>query len=286
MRTLVLGLATLVCACADEGQPPAAITVGVLPDQSRASVSERYDPLIGYLQAATGLDISLSIPSSYGELVEDFVAGHVQLAHLGGLTFVQAEERSGARPLVMRDVDLRFTSCYLVPASDARRSLADFAGEKFSFGPELSTSGHLMPRYFLAKQDIIPETFFASVRHSSGHDQTAGWVSDGTVVMGVANCNIVRSMFADGRLDANDARILQTTPPYVDYVWAVQQSLDASLANVLRDAFLALDPTNPTHRAILTANGATGYLPAGTGDFEDVRTAAQTADLLTRAQHR
>lgn len=274
----------VVCGCVDDRQPPTAIAIGVLPDQSQANLSTRYEPLVDYLQAVTGLDISLSIPSSYEELVDDFAAGRVQLAHFGGLTFVQAEQRSGARPLVMRDVDLRFTSCYLVPASDSRRSLAEFAGEEFSFGPGLSTSGHLMPRHFLANQDIVPEAFFASVRHSSGHDQTAGLVSDGTVAIGVANCDIVRSMFADGRLRANELRILQTTPPYVDYVWAVQQSLDASLTNLLRDAFLALDPADPAHRTILSANSATGYLPAGAGDFEDVRAAAQAADLIDRDQ--
>ena len=224
--------------------------------------------LVGYLQDATGLEISLSISSSYEDLVDDFTSGRVQLAHFGGLTFVQAEQQSGARPLVLRDVDLRFSSCYLVPASDARGSLADYEGEEFSFGPMLSTSGHLMPRHFLAKQDIVPEAFFASVRHSSGHDQTADWVCDGTVSIGVASCDIVRSMFADGRLSADVLRILKTTPPYVDYVWAVQRSLDASVTSRLRDAFLGLDPTDPAHGAILSANGTTGYLPAGSGDFD------------------
>lgn len=280
MRILLLCLAMFVCGCDDDRQPYPAIAIGVLPDQSQANLSARYEPLVDYLRATTGLDVSLSIPSSYEELVDDFAAGRVQLVHFGGLTFVQAEQRSGARPLVMRDVDLRFTSCYLVPASDVRRSLTDFEGEDFSFGPVLSTSGHLMPRHFLTKQDIVPETFFSSVRHSPGHDQTAGWVANGTVTIGVSNCDIVRSMFADGRLSADNLRILETTPPYVDYVWAVQPSLDASLTNQLRDAFLALDPTNPAHRTILSANGADGYLPAGAGDFRDVRAAARAADLF------
>ena len=136
-----------------------------------------------------------------------------------------------------------------------------------------------MPRYFLKAAGIDPDTFFASVRHSSGHDETAVWVRDGAVAIGVANCMIVQSMDADGRLRQDEVRVLETTPAYGDYVWAIQEDLDSSLKVRLRDAFLALDARVPDHQMVLQRLGANAYLPASRADFDDVRRAASDAEV-------
>ena len=280
MRNLtILGLAVFLLACTGEGQKdpptPQVIRLGVLPDQLTASLVAKYSPLIDYLSRQTNYEIELVVADDYAGMVEDFHARRVDIANFGGLTFIQAERRDKAVPLVMRDTDLNFASCYLVLADDERSTVAEFEGETFAFGPLLSTSGHLMPRYFLDAAGIDADTFFESIRHSSGHDETAIWVRDGVVGIGVANCVIVQAMNADGRLQPGDVRILETTPAYADYVWAVQADMDASLKMALRDAFLALDAINPEHKVILQKLGANAYLPASRTDFEDVRRAAR-----------
>lgn len=282
--TLLLAASLSACGSSSDRDSvlPAVVRVAVLPDQSLSDLTMRYGPLVDYLETATGLEIELSIPSDYENLVDEFAAGRVHVANFGGLTFIQAERRSGAEPLVMRDVDLEFMSCYLAQASDTRRSIPEFQGEAFAFGPTLSTSGHLMPRHFLNADGMNPDVLFASTRHSSGHDQTAIWVSDGTVALGVANCDILQSMLDDGRLSVDSLRIVETTPPYADYVWATQAWLDPSVKIRLADAFLALDATHPSHRSLLAAQGANGYLPAGRDDFESVRSAAREAGLIDR----
>ena len=284
MRNLtILFLAGLLLACTDAGREnpptPQVIRLGVLPDQSIESLVAKYSPLIGYLAQKTGLEFELVVSDGYAGLLEDFHADRVDIANFGGLTFIQAERRDNAVPLVMRDTDLNFASCYLVSAADDRSSVAEFYGESFAFGPRLSTSGHLMPRYFLNAAGIDPDTFFASIRHSSGHDETAILVRDGDVGIGVANCLIVASMNADGRLQPGEVRILETTPAYADYVWAVHEHMDASKKMLLRDAFLALDAVDPEHQAILKKLGANAYLPASHTDFEDVRRAASDANV-------
>ena len=273
-------------ACAEEhiDRSPTfgTIRIAVLPDQSKETLLSQYRILVDYLESETSLEFELSIPSNYAELVDQFDAGRIDLAWFGGLTFTQAERRSQAEPLALRDVDLQFTSCYLAKASDSRMSISDFAGEDFSFGPDLSTSGHLMPRYFMADDGLDPESYFASIRHSAGHDQTATWVANGTVAIGVANCIVVQSLFENGVLGSDAIRIVETTPPYPDYVWAVSASLDEYIKITLLDAFLALDASIPEHRKILRSQGANGYLPAASKDFAIVRLAANQAGVLAK----
>ncbi len=280
--TLILW-ATL-CACADESvdhaRTSAPLRMAVLPDQSRDSLLSQYNPLVDYLESATALEIELVLPLDYVDLVDQFDAGHVDLAWFGGLTFTQAEQRSRAQPLVFRDIDLEFTSCYLASAADARTTIDEFRGATFSFGPSLSTSGHLMPRYFMTNDGLDPDQFFASIRHSAGHDRTAALVADGTVALGVANCIIVQALFENGVLSDDDVRIIETTPPYSDYVWATRADLDERVKVSILDAFLSLDAMNPEHLGLLRLHGANEYLPAGREDFKLVRLAAIQADLL------
>ncbi|MDH3616317.1 MAG: phosphate/phosphite/phosphonate ABC transporter substrate-binding protein [Gammaproteobacteria bacterium] len=281
---LLLVLLAMLVACEDERSvhiaPSGPIRIAVLPDQSRDTLSSQYTPLLDYLENETSLEFELTIPRDYTDLLDQFDAGRVDLGWFGGLTFTQAERRSQAIPLVFRDVDLQFTSCYLTHSSDTRTMMGQFEGEDFSFGPRLSTSGHLMPRFFMEKEGVYPEQLFASIRHSAGHDQTARWVSEGAVALGVANCVIVQSLLENGLLSSDKVRIMETTPPYSDYVWAASPSLDEHIKATLLDAFLALDASIPEHREILRLQGANAYLPAASENFAIVRLAADRAGLF------
>lgn len=279
-RSFLCLLAATLCACgaADVNERQDAVSLGVLPDQSAEQLRRRYTPLVDYLEASTSLDIELVVPADYPSMLDAFAAGELDIVNFGGLTFTQAESRSNAAPLVMRDVDLNFRSCYIACGEDTRQNVAEFGADSFSFGPRLSTSGHLMPRHFLARADVDPDTFFESVQYSSGHDQTVEWVRDKVVALGVVNCVILQSMLADERIEEGQIRILAFTPAYANYVWAVQETMDKSVRRQLRDAFLGLDPMDPAHGELLQTLGAKGYLPASTEDFNDVRLAVTYAN--------
>lgn len=283
-RYLILLTCLVALGCTRDTQEnfvsPDVIRVAVLPDQAPANLTARHLPLLDYLERKTAIRFELTIPTDYEDFLRAFASGEVDLGWFGGLTFVRAAQHGKAVPVVFRDIDLQFTSCYLSRTSSARTSISAFEGEAFSFGPELSTSGHLMPRYFLTQLGMVPEEFFSSVRYSSGHDQTAAWVADGTVEVGVANCVIVQPLTNDNQLNGEEFRILETTPPYSDYVWAVPSSMGDSTRLAILDAFLALDATVPAHREILRRQGANAYLPAGSEDFVSIRTAAEQAGLL------
>ncbi len=262
---------------------PSVLHVGVLPDESTEALHQRYDPLLAHLSAEVGFNLKLVPSSDYGELVRMFRDHEVDLAYFGGLTFVQAHIFYHAEALVMRDVDTRFTSWFLIKNDEPAHELADFKGKVFTFGSRLSTSGHLMPRHFMqTRQQIIPEEFFAEVRYSGTHDKTAYLVRDGKVDLGVANSEIIRTMLRDGRLKENEIRVLHETPPYPDYVWAVHDHLDEGVKTQLRDAFLGLDADDAVHAKILAGMGAGAFLPAGTSDFLPLMEIAEALGLLAQ----
>lgn len=264
-----IGLVFQLSACSGPEQESSIeiLRIGILPDESEMALLERYSPLFEFLTQETGLPYKVVIPNSYEELVRKFGEGEVDLAYFGGVTFMLANSEHGAIPLVMRDVDTRFTTMLIV-ADEGSNTFKEIEGKTFSFGSRLSTSGHLMPRYFLQVQHgITPEKYFRSIEYSGKHDRTAIWVRDGEVDAGVVNSEIIRKMFADGRLRPDDIHIIWESPPYPDYVWAVQPQILPVDRERIQQAFLRLSPDNPQHDAILSSMGAASFYPASTKDF-------------------
>lgn len=260
---------------------PVVLRVGILPDVSVENIQQRYDPLLEYLSAETGIEHKLVVPENYADLMRQFHEQKVDLAYFGGFTFVRAQTYSNARPLVMREIDTRFTSLFLVRGDNSALQLADFKDKTFSFGSELSTSGHLMPRHFmLVEKQIVPEQFFSEVHYSGAHDKTAYLVRDGKVDLGVANAQIILGMIKNGRLKKGDIRTLWQTPPYPAYVWAVHDDLDENVKTQLRNAFLKLDKSNNDHKKILFQLGARYFLPAAASDFTRLKMVAESLELL------
>ncbi|QDV43963.1 Phosphate-import protein PhnD precursor [Stieleria neptunia] len=275
----VVAIGLIGCATpAPTGSTLRVLRFGVLPDESRSMLEERYLPLVAYLEHSTGLSCQLVLHGSYEELQAAFEQGEVEVAWLGGYTFVKLNRSHHAVPLVSRDCDLRFTSYYLTGTEETATELEEFRGRRFAFGSRLSTSGHLMPRYFMRESGIDPETFFESVVYTGAHDATANAVRDGDVDLGVANGPIIESMFASNRIGRDEIRVMQETPPYVDYVWACQSRLPAALRTQLRDAFLDLSEADPEHADILNHLLAKYFVPVHSDDFDALRSIVDEID--------
>jgi len=283
LLTLLVGFSLAIqlfaCTGPESGSTNTSVRVGVLPDESAEAQRDRYIPLFEYLSRETGLAHELIIPDSYDDLLTKFGAGQIDLAYFGGVTFVKASAEHGAIPLAMRDVDSRFTSVFVV-RGESDVTMRDLEGNKLAFGSKLSTSGHLMPRFFLRSEyRITPEDHFASVQYSGKHDRTVFWVRDGEVDVGAANAEVVRKMLKDGRLLPGDIRIIWTTPPYADYVWAVHPRVPDSYRQAAQQAFLKLSVYDPAAKTLLSNLGANGFYPASSKDFSALKRMLTSLDM-------
>jgi phosphonate transport system substrate-binding protein len=181
---------------------------------------------------------------------------------------------------VQRAEDEKFTSKFIVPAASPAKSLADLKGKTFTFGAASSTSGHLMPRYFLLQQGINPDKDFQTVAYSGAHDATVAFVASGRAEAGVLNASVMDKLVESGNPNAAKVRVLATTPPYYDYNWTVRPGLDAVLTKKLTDAFLKLDPAKPEHKEIMALQRASRFVPTRASNYDGIESAARSAGLL------
>jgi len=260
---------------------PTTLRIAVLPDQSISALQRKYAPLLAYLSQYLQIETKLIIPTSYQDLVEKFDQNKVDLAYLGGLTFLQVHNNSQAKALVMREADTRFSSWFVVKGESNIDRIEQLADKSFTFGSNLSTSGHLMPRHYLATEyQISPEQFFKQVNYSSGHDQTIYDVRDGVVSAGAVNSIVYSQMLIENRVSADQVKVIWKSPPYPDYVWAVQANLSEHITNLLRNAFLSLSQNDSKHKKVLDKLGASYFLPARAKDFNVLKGVAIKQKLL------
>lgn len=181
--------------------------------------------------------------------------------------------------MVQREQDAQFTSKFITSDPNVK-SLADLKGKSFAFGSISSTSGSLMPRYFMLQDNIKPETYFSRVAYSGAHDATAAWVQAGKVDAGVLNASVWQKLVDSGKVDTNKVKVFATTPTYFDYNWTVRGTLDPVLAEKLKQAFLALDPAKPADKTILDLQAASRFIATKPENYKGIEDAARAADLL------
>lgn len=283
-RSLVVGLAlglALAPACSKSGSGGGAKTlrVSMVPTTAADKMLRESEPLEAYLEQATGARVELTIPLNYAAVVEALGAGKIDLAFLGGFTYVQAHKRFDVQPLVQRDRDQAFHSLFITQAGSPIGSLADLTGKQFAFGDVNSTSGHLMPEYFMRQQGVDPQVI-ARALYTGGHDATALAVANAKADAGALDEAVYGKLVKDGKLDAGKLKVFYTSPPFFDYVWVARKALDPALAEAFRRAMLALDAGNPQHKPVLDLLQASKYVRADDANYAALREAATTAGLL------
>ncbi|NBO40002.1 MAG: putative selenate ABC transporter substrate-binding protein [Betaproteobacteria bacterium] len=257
------------------------LRVSAIPDEAPTELQRKFAPLGQYLSAQTGLKVIFIPVTDYAAVVEALAAGKIDMAWLGGFTFVQTRIRTNgsAVPIVQREEDAKFTSKFIT-ADPSIKTLNDLKGKTFAFGSPSSTSGSLMPRFFMQQAGLNIDKDFKNIAFSGAHDATAAFVSAGKADAGVLNASVWDKLVEQKKVDPEKVRVFATTPAFFDYNWTVRGDLDPKLIKVLTDAFLKLDPNNQEHKELLTLQRATRFIPTRKENYDGIEKAAVSAGLL------
>ncbi len=199
--------------------------IGAIPDQDATQLNKNMESMAKYLSEQTGLDVQFVPSVDYAALVTAFERGEMQLAWFGGLTGVQARAvAEGSDAIAQRPIDAKFKSVFICKKDMNIDKLEDVKGKTFTFGSESSTSGSLMPRYFLTKAGINPESDLnGKPNYSGSHDKTIKLVESGAFETGALNISVWEKAVKENTVDLNKVKVFYTTPEYYDYHWTINK---------------------------------------------------------------
>jgi phosphonate transport system substrate-binding protein len=296
MRTRLLtlmGVSVLALAGCSRGQEaaspaaaPEPLRFTAIPDQNTTELQEKFAPLAAYLTQRLGVPVVYVPARDYQASVEMLVTGDVGLAWYGGLTGVQARDRvPGARAIAQGDVDSKYYSYFVAHHDTGLPKSAEFpaaiAQYTFTFGSEQSTSGRLMPEFFIRQfTGKAPQDFFQKpVGFSGSHDKTLELVGSGQYQAGVVNYKVYDDRVAQKKIDPNVVRVIWRTPPYADYNWTIRPDLDQKhgegFAARLAETLVGIEDP-----ALLTALPRDRLVPATNEDYAAIREVAMQLGMI------
>lgn len=293
-RTCVVLVAVLwlvLAGCGGSGGSGEVLTVGAIPDQDPQELVRRYGVLADHLADRLGVQVRYQPVTDYTASVTAFRRGDLDLVFFGGLTGVQARlQVPGARPIAQRDIDADFHSVFIANTAsgigpiDDVAGLRALAGRAFTFGSEVSTSGRLMPQFFLAAAGVRTGDFEGRVGFSGSHDATAKLVEAGTYEAGALNEAVWDERVKAGQVDTTRVHEVFRTPAYHDYHWVIRPDVDerfgTGFTTKVEDALLALDGSDLRERQVLELFQAGRFIPTKPENYRRIEQAAREAGLI------
>ncbi|MEM7163875.1 MAG: putative selenate ABC transporter substrate-binding protein [Planctomycetota bacterium] len=257
-----------------------------IPDQNTTELKEKFGPVADYLEKTLGVTVEYVPATDYQASVDMFKNGDVHLAWFGGLTGVQARHAvSGARAIAQGVEDPQYKSYFIAHKDSGIEPGTSFpagiAKCSFTFGSESSTSGRLMPEYFIRNNTgKAPAEFFANQPGFSGnHDKTVELVESGQYQAGAVSYTTYDKRVAAGKTDPNVCRIVWQTPFYADYNFTAHPELEtmfgAGFIDKLQKALI--DMKEP---ALLQAFPRSGIIAAKNEDFAGIVEVAKNLGFL------
>ena len=263
--------------------PPFVFTA--IPDQDETRLVERFTKVADYLSSKLKVTFQYVPVKSYPAAVTAFVNGQVQLAWFGGFTGVQARAaQPGAQAIAQGAEDDHFKSYMIANNATGLKRAADIPseaqGRTFTFGARASTSGRVMPEFFLRQRfGKPPEEVFSKVGFSGDHSRTIQLVQSGAFELGVLDYSVWDLERKAGKVDDTKVSVIWESPPFPDYQWTVRGDVDkiygAGFTDRLKATLISIDD-----KAILEPFGRSKFIPASNADYAPVEAVAKSSGLL------
>ena len=269
-------------------QAKAVLRIGAIPDTKPEKLNRLYALVEDQLSQSLGVAVKYVPVVDYGAAVSAFRTGDLDMVWFGGLSGVQARlQTPGSRLIAQRDIDASFQSVFIANADtnlapvETIEGLAQLKGKRMSFGSENSTSGTLMPLYFLSQAGVNPDDFSGGrPGYSGSHDTTIALVESGAYEAGALNAQVWTSSLKEGKTNPNKVREIWRTPGYHDYHWIAQAELDdrfgEGFTDKLQRTVLDWSQDDPAQRRILELFGAERFIPAKARNYDQIETIGRT----------
>ena len=282
---LILVLVPIVLSMNCTADKP-VLFIGGIPDQNVSLLEERFGGIANYLESELGFEVRYKPSISYSALVTSFVNGDIQLAWFGGFTGVQARSTvNGAKAILQRPKDQNFRSAFIVNKKLNVESLKDLKGYSLTFGSESSTSGHLMPRFFLWKAGLSPESDFKGPPSYSGsHDKTWKLVESGSFQVGALNAAVWDRAVSQGIVDNNKVKLLKYTRTFSDYHWVAHPAIETELGdgtiNKISDILKSMEMSNPSAAHVLELFQTDSFVDTQNENYYEIENTARSLGFL------
>ena len=215
---VLITLALFSAAAVSAAETLTEITLGIIPTESSSGAMKGFEPFRADMEKALGIPVKLFIAPDYAGVIEAMRFNKVHIAWFGNKSAIEAVNRASGEVFV-QTVDVTgnpgYWSLIVVhkdsPYQNIDEIIRDGKNLTFGNGDPNSTSGYLIPTYYIwGQRGIDPTKHFKLVR-SANHE---------TNLMAVANKQVD---FATNNTE-NWEKFAQARPDQIKNVRAIWKS--------------------------------------------------------------
>jgi phosphonate transport system substrate-binding protein len=280
---LICILLSMVSSVSVRAETPALLFTA-MPDQDEAILLKRFGSLAAYLQKKFGLEVKYVPARSYRGAVKAFIQNDVQFAWLGGYTGLQARQAvPGSQAIIQTVQDAHFKSYFIANVSAGIAPSADLPwqlrNKTFTFGAPDSTSGRIMPEYFIRQRfGSGPKEIFSRVGFSGDHSATLRKVQSGECDVGAIDFSVYEAKKSAGEVDETKVKVIWESPSFPNNQFSVRGDVDETFGKgfiaKLKQALLDLDDPE-----ILRYFGGSKFIPTDNDQYKPIEDVVRLTKL-------
>ncbi|MFZ4666854.1 MAG: phosphonate ABC transporter substrate-binding protein [Prochlorotrichaceae cyanobacterium] len=276
-------------ACAPE---ITELNFGIISTESQANQKPLWEPFIAAMSEQTGRQVNAFYATQYAGVIEAMGANKVQLAWYGGKSYVEAAKISDAEAFVrtIKDDGSKGYYAYLITNKENpilkeitrtpnpsnplivegdgdKYVVANAANLTFAFNDPNSTSGFLVPSYYVfAQQGADANKIFKELIFAGSHEATALAVANNQVDVATNNNESLERLKETNADAAGKIEIIWTSPEIPSDPIAYRKDLPDCVKSELQNFFL-----NYKDEAVLKPLQWSGFESATDADWNTIR---------------
>jgi phosphonate transport system substrate-binding protein len=284
IRSFLNACALLFIVFSDASAAAPTFVFTAIPDQDETRLVERFSRFAKYLEGKLGSPVKYVPVKTYPAAVTAFTNNDVQLAWFGGFTGFQARRAvPGSEAIAQGAEDVSFKSYFIANVEAGLKPSKEFpagiAGKTFTFGSRASTSGRVMPEYYIRKNlGKGPDEVFSRVGFSGDHSRTLQLVQSGAYQLGAMDYTVYEVEKKGGKVDGSKVVVIWETPAFPDYQFTIRGDVDntfgAGFKEKVKQAILGLED-----KEILGFFARSKFIPCSNGQYKPIEDVAAAAGL-------
>ena len=212
-------IAALAIGLSLSGAMAQDITFGIISTEATQNLKADWQPLLDDMEKQTGLKVKAFFAPDYAGIIEGMRFNKVQMAWMGNKSAMEAVDRSNAEvfaQMVNADGTQGYYSHLIVHKDSPLNNLNDmFSNAKnlsFGNGDPNSTSGFLVPGFYVFAQNKVDAKTAFKISRSANHEANALAVANKQVDVATNNSENLDKIKERQLAKYNDIKIIWTSP--------------------------------------------------------------------------
>ena len=257
MKKILLGLASAALIALNPvfSQDLKELKFGIISTESSQNLKSDWQPILDDMAKKTGMKVNAFFASDYAGIIEGMRFNKVHVAWFGNKSAMEAVDRASGEvfaQMVNADGTQGYYSHLIVHKDSPLKSLDDMLkqGKNLSFGngDPNSTSGYLVPSYYVFAQNKIDAKTFFKLSRTANHETNALAVINKQVDVATNNSENLDKLKDKLPEKFNDIRILWTSPLIPLDPLVIRKDLPEATKAKVRDFFFTYGKVGQTEK--------------------------------------